>query len=209
MNLFNTCIKGKAVTVTGIVAASVMLFTGCMSFNPRSVRSLEAALIESNPNLDIESSTKFGIGALTMDFVDFAFVHDRSVDLSKISRADIAIYELRTPLAFNDFTMPQEVTADRACPRREVIMRVREEDEYMQLVVCIRNDKVTGLAMFMLEPREIVVVNARGNFEAIVSSMVKANVKKRSSEAEGQAGADQERSPTIANSGASIQRPPS
>jgi hypothetical protein len=199
MNFFNTRIKGPVITVTGIVVASLMFLASCMSFNPRSIRSLEAALMESNPTLDIESSTKFGIGALTMDFVDFAFVHDRRVDLSKISRADIGIYELGRPLAFNEFTMPEEVTVDRSCPRHEIIMRVREEDEYMQLVACIRDDKVTGLAMFVLEPREIVVINARGDFAAIVNSLVKANVKTKTREAEVRASARDEQSTTVAN----------
>lgn len=163
-----------------LIGLPLLVVSSCMSFNPRSLSSMEAALRESNPDLDIESSMKLGIGALTLDFIDFAFVHERSVDLSKISRADVGIYALNSPLAFNDFQMPQHLTSDRGCPRRDVILRIREDDEQVELVACIRNDKVTGLAMVVLEPREIVIMNVRGNFEALVGSLVRSSVNKKS-----------------------------
>lgn len=154
--------------------------------------------MESNPDLRIESSMKFGFGALTMDFVDFAFVHDRSIDVSKISRADIGIYELKGAMAVNDFTMPEDFTADRSCPRREIIVRVREEDEHMQVVACIRNEKVTGLAIFVLEPDEIVAISTRGDFERLINSLVKSSVNKKPRNPAVQAGTSPGQSPALA-----------
>jgi hypothetical protein len=180
-----------------VMALPVLLLSGCMSFNPRSLRTMEAALLESNPDLAIESSMKFGIGALTLDFIDFAFVHDPGIDLSRISRADIGIYELQSTLVFKEFTMPQYVTSDRNCPRQDVIVRVWEDDEYMQVVACIRNDKVTGLAVFVLEPREIVVINARGDFEALIASLVKSSVNKKARGSDTQASTHDRQSPVV------------
>lgn len=65
------------------------------------------------------------------------------------------------------------------CPQREVIVRIREEDEHIQIVVCIRDEKITGLAVFVLEPQEIVVINAHGDFEGLINSMVRSSVNKK------------------------------
>lgn len=154
------------------------LLSGCMSFNPRSLRQMESALRASNPGMEFESTLKFGVGPLTMDLVDFVFVHDRSIDVSKISRADIGIYELKRPLDFVDFKVPNGT--DRNCPQREVILRVMEDDERVEMAVCIRDEKITGFSMFVLEPTEVVVMNVRGDMQALVSSVVRDNVNRKS-----------------------------
>ncbi len=160
----------KTITLLALVAS----LTGCMSFNPKSLRQMESALRESNPDMEFASTTKFGLGALTMDFVDFAFVHDRSFDVSKISRADIGVYELKQPLNVEGFNVPQ--SAD--CPQREVIVRVREETEHVEIAICIRDEKITGLAMFVLDAKEIVVINARGDLEAMITAMLRDNINR-------------------------------
>jgi hypothetical protein len=169
-----------------LLALPVFLLSGCMSFNPKSLRTMEAALLESNPDMVIESTMKIGVGALTMDLVDFIFVHDRSIDVSKISRADVGIYELNSTLDVSRFRMPQADPGDRNCPQREVIVRIMEEDEHVEVAVCIRNEKITGMAVFVLEPKEIIVVNARGDFEGLVNSIVKGSMKKRRRSTEAQ-----------------------
>lgn len=156
---------------------------GCMSFNPYSLRQMESALRDSNPDMEFASTTKFGVGPMTMNLVDFVFVHDNSVDVSKISRADIGIYALKQPVNVADFRMPPGDARDRDCPRREVILRVMEVDEHVEMAVCMRNDKITGFAIFVLEPREMVVINARGNLEALISSAIRGNVSRKSRQA--------------------------
>jgi hypothetical protein len=164
---------------SAMIVALCALLGGCFSFNPGSLRRMEDALEESNPNLEIESTMKFGVGALTMDFVDFAFVHDSNIDLSKISRADIGIYELKHALAADEFVMPQG--GDRNCPQREVIMRVNDDDEHVEFAVCIRKDKIVGFALFSLDKDELVVMSTRGDFEALISSAIRQNVKRKES----------------------------
>ena len=161
-----------------IVALSALL-SGCFSLNPRSLREMETALVESNPNIEIESTMRFGVGALTMDMVDFAFVHDSTIDVSKIKRADIGIYELKQALSYDDFTMPQ--LDDRSCPQREVIIRVHDDTEHVEIAVCFRNEKITGLAMFILDQKELVVINCRGDLEALVSAAVRDNMNRKES----------------------------
>lgn len=202
MNTISATIK-----CTFLTALSLGLLTGCMSFNPRSMRQMEAALIESNPDLVIESSRKFGVGGLTLDLVDFAFVHDRHLDISRISRAEIGIYELDGTVFFNDFQMPQADASDRNCPRRDVIIRVRENDEHLRITACIRSGKVTGLSMFVLEPREIVVVNLRGDLEAVVNSLVRDSFKNKNHTHAGLKGAD-DSGGSVANRGANNLDPP-
>lgn len=194
---------------TVLTALSLGILTGCMSFNPRSMRQMEAALIESNPDLVIESSRKFGVGALTLHLVDFAFVHDRSLDISRISRAEIGIYELDGTVLFDDFHMPQADANDRNCPRRDVIVQVRENNEHMRITACIRDEKVTGLSMFVLEARELVVVNVRGDLEALVNSLVRDSLKNEKHAHARLKGADDSRGATVANRGANSSRPPS
>lgn len=186
-----------ALKLAALLAGSVSCLAGCMSFNPASLRAMEAALLESNPDLVIAESMKFGFGALTLDFVDFAFVHERGIDVSKISRADIGIYELNGTLAVDAFTLPQDFSADRSCPRREVIVRIREENEHTQIAVCIRDEKITGLAVFVLEPRGIVVINARGDFEALVGSLVRDSVKRKPRESAAQASTGHAQAPAV------------
>jgi hypothetical protein len=157
--------------------AACLLLTGCMSFNPRSLRQMENALHDSNPGMEFESTTKFGVGPMTMNLVDFIFVHDRDFDVSKISRADVGVYELKRPLNVDGFAVPKG--NDRTCPRSEVIIRVVEEDEHVEIAVCIRNEKIVGLAMFVLNPMEIVVINARGDIDALVGSMVRNNANRK------------------------------
>lgn len=166
----------KFVLNSAALLALSILLTGCMSFNPKSLRQMEASLRDSNPDMEFASTMKFGFGALTMDLVDFAFVHDRRIDISKISRADIGIYEFKHPLNVDGFKVPQQ---GNDCPQREVIVRVMEEDEHVEIAVCIRNEKITGVAMFILEPKELVVINARGNLQALVTSMVRDNVNRK------------------------------
>ncbi len=163
--------------VIAIVAVPSVFLAGCMSFNPRSLSLMEAALKASNPQLTIESSTTFGLGALTLDLIDFAFVHDRSIDVSSISKIEVATYELKGELALEDFKVPQAAVSDARCQRREVIVRTREADEQSQIAVCLRNEEVVGLEIFTVEPDEITVVNARGDFAKLVQSLVTANTR--------------------------------
>lgn len=55
-----------------------------------------------------------------------------------------------------------------------------EEDEHVQVVACIRDGKVTGLAVFLLESTENAVINTRGDFESLINSMVKSSINKKS-----------------------------
>lgn len=164
---------------TALPALAFLLLGGCMSFNPQSMRAVDTALAESNPDIEIASSFKLGVGFLTMDFIDFAFVHDRRIDISKISKAEIGVYELASALSVEDFVVPAALVDDRRCPRQEVIVRVRDDDEYVQVVACIKGEKVTGLAIFVLEPKEIVVINARGDLEALISKLIQDNINKK------------------------------
>lgn len=154
-----------------LLALAVAL-TGCMSFNPRSLRQMESALRDSNPDIEFESTMRFGLGALTMDVVDFAFVHGSNIDVSKISRADIGVYEVKGDFDVTTFRMPQ-ARQDRNCPQRDVILRVREADEHVEMAVCSRDGKLTGFTIFVLEPDEIVVVHTRGDIPALVSSAIR------------------------------------
>lgn len=167
-------------TFTRIVALllAALLLGGCMSFNPRSLRQMESALRDSNPDLDFESTMKFGVGPLTMDLVDFVFVHDASIDVSKISRADIGIYEVKGDFDIALFRMPQG-RHDRNCPQRDVILRVREDDEQVEMAVCSRGGKLTGFTIFVLEREEIVVINTRGDIPALVSSAIRGHTQPR------------------------------
>lgn len=161
-----------------IVALSALL-SGCFSFNPRSLRQMETALIESNPDIEFESTMKFGLGALTMDVVDLAFVPDNEFDLSKVGRTDVGIYEMKHPVAYEDFTMPQ--VGGRDCPQREVIIRIHDDNEHTEIAVCIRNEKITAFSIFTLDEKELVIVNCHGDFEAMVSSMVRESVGRKES----------------------------
>src|SRR5690606_4339172 len=87
--------------------AGVFALSSCMSFNPRSVRDVEQALLDSNPELRFASSTTFGVGALTLDLVDFAFVHDEGFDLSRISRVDLGLYELEDGFDMAALKLPE------------------------------------------------------------------------------------------------------
>lgn len=168
-----------------------LALTGCMSFNPRSLRQMESALRDSNPAIEFESTMKFGAGALTMDLVDFVFVHGSTIDVSKISRADIGIYEVKGSFDVATFRMPQ-AKHDRDCPQRDVVLRVREEDEHVEMAVCSRDGKLTGFTIFVLEPREIVVVNTRGDIPALVSSAIRGQGSSRRGGEEPGLGADRD-----------------
>jgi hypothetical protein len=161
-----------------IVALSALL-GGCFSLNPRSLRQMESALKESNPDIEFESTMKFGMGALTMDLVDLAFVPDNEFDLSKVGRTDVGIYEMKHAVDYEDFTMPQ--VGGRDCPQREVIIRVHEDDSHTEIAVCIRNEKITAFSIFTLDEKELVIVNCHGDFEAMVSSMVRGSVSRKES----------------------------
>lgn len=157
---------------------ALLLLNGCMSFNPRSLRQMESALRDSNPDLDFESTMKFGVGPLTMDLVDFVFVHDNRIDVSKISRADVGIYEVKGDFDFTRFRMPHS-RQDRHCEQRDVILRVREDDEQVEMAVCSRNGKLTGFTIFVLEREELVVINTRGDIPALVSSAIRGHTQPR------------------------------
>lgn len=172
-------IKARHVSNSAAIVALSALLGGCFSLNPRSLRNMEAELIDGNPGIEFESTMKFGIGALTMDMVDFVFVQDATVDISKISRAEVGVYEMKHAIAYADFTMPQ--VGGRDCPQREVIVRVHDDDEHTEVAVCIRDDKITGFAIFTLSEKELVVVNCRGDFEALVSSVVRDSLNRKES----------------------------
>jgi hypothetical protein len=167
-------IKMLSVCLVGVVALPVLFLTSCVSFHPASQTNMEATLQQSNPSLAFRSSMKFGLGALTLDFVDFALVHEQSMDLSKIGRAEIGIYELSSSVNPAEFKLPATVANEKRCPQRDVIMRMREDDELVQVVACIRNTKVVGLEIFALEPKELAVISIDGDFEAFLRSVVKA-----------------------------------
>ncbi len=169
----------KHVLNSAAIVALCALLGGCFSFNPRSLRQMESALIESNPDIEFESTMKFGLGALTMDLVDLAFVPDNEFDLSKMGRTDVGVYELKHAVAYADFTMPQ--VGGRDCPQREVIVRIHEDDEHTEIAVCIRNEKITAFSIFTLDEKELVIVNCHGDFEAMVTSMVRGSVNRKES----------------------------
>src|SRR5690606_18155918 len=96
----------------------------------------------------------------------------------KISRADIGVYEVKGEIDIAAFRMPQH-GYDRNCPQRDVILRVREDDEQVEMAVCSRNGKLTGFTMLVLEPQELVVINTRGDIPALVSSAIRGEGKRR------------------------------
>lgn len=167
----------KPITLVLCVAGAFAL-SSCMSINPRSVRDVEHALLESNPQLQFVSSTTFGLGALTLDLIDFAFVHDDAFDLSRISRVEVGLYELHEGFDIASLKLPEHLPQTRGCDQREVIVRVREADEQVQVTACINKERITRLEILVLEPREIVIFNARGDFEALVASLVRSNMKR-------------------------------
>lgn len=181
----------KQVFNSATLLALCVLLTGCMSFNPRSLRGMESALRDSNPDIEFESTTRFGVGALTLDLVDFAFVHDSRIDISKISRADIGIYEVAGDFDLSAFQMP-EGTQDRSCPQRDVILRIREDDEHVEMAVCSRNGKLIGFTIFTLEPQEFVVINTRGDIPALVSAAIRGQGRSRREAAGAWSGMDAE-----------------
>lgn len=159
------------------LALVVLALGGCMSFNPRSLRQMESELRDSNPELEFEATMKFGVGPLTMDLIDFAFVHDEHIDLSKISRADIGIYEVKGGFEHADFRVPPGNA--RNCPQRDVILRVTEEHERVEIAVCSRSGKLTGFTLFVLDRQEIVVINTRGDIKGLVSSAIRGQMQPR------------------------------
>lgn len=157
------------------ILVCVLLLNGCMSFSPKSVRNIKNDLVQNNPEITIESGFSFGIGALTIDFVDFAFIHDDALDLSKISKADIGVYEISLKMDFDSITLPDTSLSMKNCKQEQIIIKISEPSERVQVSACIKNEKVTGLSVFVLEPGELVVLNARGNFEGLISSLVKSS----------------------------------
>ena len=179
--------RSRMPLVLAIMGLGALTLSSCMSFNPRSVREVEQALLESNPDLRFASSTTFGVGALTLDLVDFAFVHDDAIDISKISRMDLGVYELDGEIDIATLKTPEYLQQTRDCAQREVIVRVREADEQVLVTACINKERITRLEILVLEPREIVIFNARGNFEALVASLVRSNMKRTANEKADQA----------------------
>jgi hypothetical protein len=114
-----------------------------------------------------------------MDVVDLVFVREKYIDVSKITRADIGIYELKQALAYEDFTMPLGNSGE--CPQREVIIRIHEDLEHTEIAVCIRNEEITGYAVFVISETELVVVNCRGNFDDMVGTLVRGSVNRKES----------------------------
>jgi hypothetical protein len=60
-------------------------------------------------------------------------------------------------------------------------VRTHEDGEHTEIAVCIRDEKITGFAIFTLNATELVIVNCRGDFEALVSSMVRDSVNRKES----------------------------
>jgi hypothetical protein len=160
------------------LALATLVLSSCVSFSPRSVHEVEQALLASNPELRFASSTTFGVGALTLDLIDFAFVHDEAFDLSRINRVDLGFYELHEGFDIANLKLPEQLPQTRGCSQREVIVRVREAGEQMLVTACINRERITRLEILMLEPRELVIFNARGDFDALVASLVRSNMNR-------------------------------
>ena len=158
-----------------IVFCALFFLSGCMSFNPKSLRTAENALLDSNPGLELDTNFKFGLGPLTIDFIDFALVHEKGLDVSKISRAEVAIYTVKNELIISDFNVPENAVNNRRCDINDVIVRVIEDTERVFISACVEREEVKSLSILVVEPSEIVVVNVRGDFDALISSFLKAN----------------------------------
>lgn len=145
---------------------------GCFSMNPDSMEHMETALRENNPNLEIESRTTVGVGALILDLIDFVYVEDEELDISKITRAEVGIFELSKAISFEEFKIPTDAfdTAGK-CPQWDEVVRVRENDEQILILACVEEETISAISVFVLEPQEIIVVNARGNLDAFITSM--------------------------------------
>lgn len=119
------------------------------------------------------------MGPLTIDLIDFALVHERGLDVSKISRAEVGIYELSSSLQLSEFKVPGHSLSNRRCDQNQIIIKVKEPESHVFISACIEADSVAGLSVLVVEPENIIVVNVRGDFDAMIESLVQESTGSR------------------------------
>lgn len=152
----------------------LVLLSGCLSFDSRSARPVAAALKQKYPDIRLEKEFAITAGSWVMDMVDMLALDGTDMDLSEIKRAEVGVYNIRNLQSLKNFEFPANMIKNRECPNLETILKVREDDEYTNVVVCIKGNRINSIFIVAIETNELVVVNAVGNYNAIIETVLKS-----------------------------------
>lgn len=151
------------------------VFSGCISFSAKSAGPVTAALEKQYPEVKISREFAFTAGAWVIGLVDkFAFDDDEGFDISRIRRAEIGVYKIRNLPSLDGFEFPTRFIKSRDCPIKETIIKIREDDEYVLVLLCMEEDRLNSIYVVSIERRELVVVKAEGDYNSIIETVLKS-----------------------------------
>ena len=157
----------------------IIFTTGCLTFNSRSARPVAAALKKQYPDIRLEEEFSITAGAWIMGMVSMLAFDESDIDLSRIKRAEVGIYNISNLDSLKNFNFPAGLMKNRDCPELETVVKIRGEDEFTNVMICIKHDRITSIFIVAIETRELVVVNAVGNYNAIIQAVLKSVDRKK------------------------------
>ena len=146
-----------------------MWLGGCVSFDARSMHPVETALKQQYPDVRIYREFEITVGTSVFGLIDMMIDEDdMDFDLSKLDRAEIGVYEIRNLPSLDEFELPVETLRLKHCPVKEELVNIREEDEFVLIIGCLKGEELRNVFVVVIEPDELTLVSASGDYEEIM-----------------------------------------
>jgi hypothetical protein len=154
-----------------VIALSMFMLAGCMSFSDRPMRPIRNAILEQNPEITLEKEIAINIGAGMFNFLGAIDFDDSS--LSEIDSVQMAVYKVHGQDADKNFTSQtfQDALLEKdASLYWEQIVRVRDDGENVWVFAgmdLVRNN-LEAISVFVMEHDELVLISVDGDIEKLM-----------------------------------------
>lgn len=154
-----------------VVAFSMVIFAGCMSFSDRPMRPIRNAILEQNPKISLEKEIAISIGAGMFNFLDAVNFDD--VNLSEIDSVQMAVYKVYGQEADKNFTRQtfQDALLEKdGSLHWEQIVRVRDDGENVWVFagMDLAGNNLEAISVFVMEHDELVLISVDGDIDKMM-----------------------------------------
>lgn len=154
-----------------LIALSMIMLAGCMSFSDRPMRPIRNAILEQNPDITLEKEIAINIGAGMFNFLDAINLDDSN--LSEIDSVHMAVYKVHGREADKNFssqTFQDALLEKDASLHWEQIVRVRDDGENVWVFagMDMTRNTLEAISVFVMEHDELVLISVDGDIDKMM-----------------------------------------
>ena len=147
------------------------VLSSCMSFSDKSLRPVRNSITQQMPEIHLEKEFAVSMGGGIFNLLDVITLNE--ADVSEMEHVDVAVYKVdpgRGDIDFSRLNFEQTVTEKDSSLHWETIVRVRDEEEQVWVLVGMNLDRnsLEAVTVFVLDRDQLVLINVDGDLHEMV-----------------------------------------